>query len=326
MNQIFYVSNYLSKEIHVWKINYFGILKLIQIVHTSGYCKSIIIHPKKPYLYIGVRPNYKVIVYYINNRGLLNEIGQSKILGSPTYLNILNDKLYCASYKDSNLSVSLITYTGITEYPMQLLSEVTNCHSINIDIINNTLLIPCLTEDKIRIYDIHKNGLINLKYTFISVKPGSGPRHIAFHSNGKYCYIINELNGTVNILKINNNKKYSILHSIKIFPKEIESNSIWSSDIHITPNNKWLYCTDRHANIIIHFKILDNGKNLKLISYKLTEHQPHGFNIDKNGKFLISAGQKSNFISVYKINQTNGKLLFMSRYKSGIEPIWISFL
>lgn len=80
----------------------------------------------------------------------------------------------------------------------------------------------------------------------------------------------------------------------------------WAADIHITPNGRYLYISDRTANLLGIFTVSEDGRVISLVGHHLTEAQPRGFNIDHSGNFLIASGQKSDHIEVYRIDQNTG--------------------
>jgi 6-phosphogluconolactonase len=100
----------------------------------------------------------------------------------------------------------------------------------------------------------------------------------------------------------------------------------WAADIHITPDGRHLYTTDRTASLLSIFQVSAQDGTLTLAGHQPTETQPRGFNIDHHGQFLIAAGQKSHHIEVYRIQPDNGDLTPLARYPVGQGPMWVSVL
>ncbi|UAJ65073.1 6-phosphogluconolactonase [Candidatus Schneideria nysicola] len=330
MKKIIYISNPESQQIYVWKINTeHNTLTLIQIVDVPGKGQPITVHPNKKYLYIGIYPQYSIVSYYIDNNGLLHQVGIVQTYGKPTYLstNLEGTILYCASYSKNSISIYPIQKNSLPSYAINTLYNITTCHSVNFDSINKIIWVPCLKEDMIKLFYISKSKdeyLINTNSKNIYLPLGSGPRHMVFHSNGKYAYVINELNNTICVFKIEKEIP-KIIQIIDFIPKNFIG-KCWAADIHITSDNRWLYCSDRSTNTIYYFNISKEGDQLFLVGCQKTEKQPRGFNIDDSNNFLIVAGQKSNCIAFYKINREKGNLVLISRYKVGIEPIFVWIL
>lgn len=335
MIQIVYVISPESQKIYVWQLNtQREKLKLIQTVFTPGQAQPVAVHPTNKFLYIGVRPDFKIVTYSIDRLGFLKNIGNTKIFSSPTYLlsNVQGTFLYCVSYQYNTVTVLPINMLGVIQSPVQIIKGLLGCHSIGIDKYKKLLWIPCLKENSIRLFQTNTFGnLTKFNPDFIKSSVFSGPRHIIFHKMNCSGYVINELNSTVSVIHCDAyfDKKIpnSIIQTLNIIPDCFHHTAqFWGSDIHITANGRWLYCSDRAASIISCFEVSYDSKLLKFMNYQLTETQPRGFAIDFTGKFLIVAGQKSHHISLYRINQNNGELIFLSRYHSGQGPMWVSFV
>lgn len=333
MLQIVYVVSPESQQIYVWKLDKkYRRLKLIQIIFTPGQAQPIAVHPNKKFLYVGVRPDFKIITYSIDSLGLLRNIGDIKISSSPTYLvnNVHGTFLYCASYQHNVVSVFPIHVSGVVKAPIQIIEGLLGCHCIGVDKHKKLLWIPCLKENVIRLFDIDIFGML-IESSLNCIKSSgviAGPRHIIFHDIFCYAYVINELNNTIDVIDYNIFQNIpKIIQTVNIMPTDImHIAQYWGADIHITPYGDWLYCSDRTASIISIFKISRKTRKLKFINYQFTEAQPRGFAIDSTGSFLIVAGQKSHHIALYHINKDDGQLTSMSRYYSGKGPMWINIL
>ncbi|URJ25401.1 6-phosphogluconolactonase [Candidatus Blochmannia ocreatus (nom. nud.)] len=331
MMQIVYVASPDSCQIYVWKLDSInGFLQLVQVVNTPGQVYPMVVNSNKKFLYVGIRPDFGIITYTISSEGFLIINSSIKLSGSPTHLmsNINGTFLYCTSYKRGAVYVIPINKFGVLDCAVQIIPDLSGCHSANIDNHGVLLWVPCLQEHVIKLFKIDICGKLT-PWTPGCIKSsviGSGPRHMVFHKTGDYAYVINELLGTIDIIKYDDYCSIpNIIQTISLIPKNfISKQQFWSSDIHMTSNGRWLYCSDRVTNIISFFKIIQRTKKLKFVGYQITETQPRGFTIDDTGNFLIVAGQKSNYISVYRINLISGRLHFLSRHFSGLGPVWIS--
>lgn len=177
------------------------------------------------------------------------------------------------------------------------------------------IFMPDLGADKIRIYqfqDGKEKPLQKTETPFVQTVPGSGPRHLTFHPNGKFAYCIEEMGGTVSVYFYENGKLENIqriaTHSAKY--KECFE----GSDIHISPDGNFLYASNRgHENNIAIFSIQNNGI-LKTIGYQSVKGKhPRTFNIDPSGKFLITANTGTNEVVVFKRNPETGLLKKVGR-------------
>ncbi|MEN4761283.1 lactonase family protein [Chryseobacterium sp. C39-AII1] len=172
------------------------------------------------------------------------------------------------------------------------------------------IFLPDLGADKIRTYQFEsetQQPLQEAEIPFTKTAPGSGPRHFTFHPNGKFAYSIEEMGGAVSVYsyesgKLNNLQRINT-HSEK-FKDDFES-----SDVHISPDGKFLYASNRgNENNIAIFSIQNDG-TLKIVDYQSVKGKhPRTFTLDPSGKFLITANTVSSNVTVFKRNAENGLL------------------
>ncbi|MXP67521.1 6-phosphogluconolactonase [Pantoea sp. Aalb] len=326
MKQIVYVASPISQQIHVWLLKKNGELILLQILDVDGQVQPMVVHPKKNILYIGIRPIFRILSYYINIDGTLRLSSEVRLPGSPTHISTdrLGNYLFCASYNSSCISMNPINNVGKLTKPSQIINDLEGCHSVNIDLNNKILFVPVLKQDRICLFELNYSGkLLPYKQSQVNTAKGAGPRCIVFHPNNKYAYSVNELNSTVDVWILNNDQyQVECLQTVDIMPRNFFGKR-WAADIHITSDGRFLYTCDRTSNILSVFKVNNNGDTLTIQGFQSTEIQPRGFNIDYNGHYLLSAGQKSDHITVYKI-QKNGLLIPLERYTVGKGPMWIT--
>jgi len=142
----------------------------------------------------------------------------------------------------------------------------------------------------------------------LAMEPGAGPRHIAFHPNGELAYVINELNSTVSSIKKNQQGNYEILESKSTLPTDYSGENS-TADIHISPDGKFLYASNRGHNSIAIFQIDDeSGKIILLKTVFSGGGWPRNFTISPDGNFLLVANQRSNNIISFKRNLLDGNL------------------
>ncbi|MFZ1873330.1 MAG: 6-phosphogluconolactonase [Chania sp.] len=329
MKQIVYVASPESQQIHVWQLDDQGALALLQTVDAPGQVQPMAIHPDRTHLYVGVRPAFGIVSYRIEADGSLQEAAMAPLPGSPTHIStdLQGRYLFSASYSGNCASVSPIDRDGIVTAPIQQIDGLTAPHSANIDPTNQLLLVPCLKEDRIRLFNLSQEGkLAPHAQEAVATATGAGPRHMAFHPNHQFAYCVNELDGTVDVFAISENGgKYSLVQTLDMMPADF-TGTRWAADIHITPNGRFLYVSDRTASILTIFSVSESGGSIAVVGHHATEEQPRGFNIDHSGRFVISAGQKSGHIEVCEIDQASGVLTTLARYPVGKGPMWVSVL
>lgn len=243
---------------------------------------------------------------------------------NPVHLEIDKTGQYLinSNYTDPTLSVFKIKPDGSLNKYSQAITfqgssifkgrqEAPHIHSSNFSPDGNYLFVHDLGTDKIRKFNVtkNKNGILTLqKDAPLNVKPGSGPRHFTFHPNGKYGYGLAELSGKVTAYKLTKDS----LEFLEDYQANSNSQKIYrSADIHISPDGKFLYASNRGSeeNTIAIFSInLKDGK-LKLVGHESTygEH-PRNFAIDPSGNFLLVANQHSDNIVIFRRHLKTGKL------------------
>ncbi|KIO54262.1 lactonase family protein [Flavobacterium hibernum] len=196
---------------------------------------------------------------------------------------------------------------GSTNKERQTRSHV---HSAVFSPQNDYLFLPDLGVDKIRCYQFDENKkqpLVETKSPFTKTDLEAGPRHFTFHPNQKFGYCIEEMAGAISVYQYENGTLNKI-QRIYTHPDKIKS-GFESSDIHISPDGKFLYATNRgKENNIAIFSIDENGL-LKNIGYQSTlGKHPRIFAIDESGKFLIATNVLTGNVVVFKRDQKTGML------------------
>ncbi|RKR11744.1 6-phosphogluconolactonase (cycloisomerase 2 family) [Flavobacterium sp. 90] len=188
--------------------------------------------------------------------------------------------------------------------------ERSHIHSTVFSPQNDYLFMPDLGADKIRCYQFEatqKQPLIETNHPFLKTDLEAGPRHFTFHPNQKFGYCIEEMAGAISVYQYENGVLTKI-QRINTHPDNIKE-GFESSDIHISPDGKFLYATNRgKENNIAIFSIAENGL-LKSIGYQSTlGKHPRIFAIDETGKFLIASNVLTGNVVVFRRNSQTGLL------------------
>lgn len=259
----------------------------------------------------------------VESKGLTYLNSQKSGGENPVYLSVhKNGKwLVNGNYTDASVSVYPLLENGKIDSLAQILKfsegsinsdrqAQAHIHSAVFSPDFNSIFFTDLGADKIRIYPFENTDLKPLnveKSTFLKTKPGSGPRHFIFNKNGKKAYCIEEMLGEISVYNLTENHLAEI-QKIPTHPAKIKE-GFESSDIHISPDGKFLYATNRgKENNIAIFKIQSNG-TLETVGYQKTYGKhPRTFMIDETGKFVIVANTGSNKVVIFKRNSTTGLL------------------
>jgi 6-phosphogluconolactonase len=179
--------------------------------------------------------------------------------------------------------------------------------------------------DKLVIYTLDK-GILS-KHKEVVLKSGCGPRHMDFHPNGKFAYIVTELSSEVIVLEYDTIKgDFKELQYISALPSDFKGESLGSA-IHISLDGKYLYASNRGHDSIAVFKIDSSTGKLAFVSHTSTDgNHPRDFNIDPMGKFLIAANRDTNNVVPFLIDKLTGKLTQVNSGVSIPNPVCIKFL
>lgn len=153
---------------------------------------------------------------------------------------------------------------------------------------------------------------------------GAGPRHLAFHPVAPFAYVVNELNGTVTALSYNaSNGALKPIQSISTLPDGFKDFNA-CADIHITPDGRYLYASNRGHNSLAIFSINAQTGELTAIGHESVHGAfPRNFAISPDGRHILVANQNSDNLVLFAI-QPDGKLQFVRETKE-MTPVCLLF-
>ncbi|GLR19852.1 lactonase family protein [Portibacter lacus] len=196
--------------------------------------------------------------------------------------------------------------------------DVAHMHSVVFSPDNNFLFAPDLGSDKIHAFDFSINRFLTLdeKLT-VQTNKGVGPRHFVFHPNRRYGYCVEELSGTVAFYTYNDGR-LKLSNTYPLY--KTEQDKYASADIHISPDGRFLYASNRQEeHSIAIFEIDTENGELTMVGHQSTHGEtPRSFVIDPSGKFLLVANQSSDQIVVFRRNMETGMLTKIGT-KSGLK-------
>ncbi|MFC4262260.1 lactonase family protein [Ferruginibacter yonginensis] len=190
------------------------------------------------------------------------------------------------------------------------------------------LLVPDLGIDKVMIYRFNKkNGTLTpAPQPFATAIPGAGPRHIIIAPNNKFAYLMQELSGVVTAYKYNDGRLTNI-QNISAAPQGF-TGYMGSADIHISPDGKFLYCSNRgESNSITIFKIDATTGRLQFVNNSsCLGEAPRNFNFDPSGNFLLVANQKSDAINIFKVDKQTGLIINTGKLIEVGNPVCLKWI
>lgn len=270
---------------------------------------------------------------------LLNQ--QASLGGDPCFVEV--DKggrfVLIANYASGNVAVFPVAPDGslgqATDLKQDLGSSVNlkrqegpHAHCIMLDPTNQFAYSCDLGTDKIMIYrfDGRTGRLQPAEQPWVQVKPGAGPRQLAFHPNAKKVFLLSELDSTVTTFARDPAKgSLKELQTLSALPKNFTGTS-WSADIHVSRDGRFVYCSNRGHDSIAIFAIGASHGELSLVGYEPTRGMtPRNFAVDPTGTFLLVANQKSDNIVSFRVDHKTGRLAATGHTVSVPSPVCLKF-
>jgi 6-phosphogluconolactonase len=206
--------------------------------------------------------------------------------------------------------------------------EAPHAHSANLDAANRFAFIADLGLDKVFVYryDAARGKITPNDPPALELKPGSGPRHFAFHPDGKRAYVINELASTITACDYDPERGVlTARQTVSTLPPDFRGNNT-TAEVVVHPSGHFVYGSNRGHDSIAAFAV-EQGGTLRPIGQEPTQGRtPRNFNIDPTGTWLIAANQDSNSLVVFRIDPQTGKLTPAGQRAEVGSPVCIKFV
>lgn len=348
-----YVSNAEDGNIGQYTLKPDGTLEPGPRVEAGKPVMPMSVSPDRRFLYAAVRSKpYTVVTYAVDGKtGALRQFSTGPLAESFPYILVDRSGRYLlgASYGGHLVSVNAIGKDGKVSEPIQVIPTARNAHAIITDRTNRWVFVPHLGTDQIFQFRLDpKTGKLAANTPpVVQLKAGTGPRHIVMSPDNRFAYLLNELVATVTTLSLD--AKTGLLTevaSVSALPADTKlgpgaprgavgapgqaprdtSNDIWASDLHVTPDGKFLYAAERTSSSIGAFSVDTATGKLTYLASTPTEKQPRGFRIDPRGRYMVVSGEKSDTISLYEIDGGTGALKPLGKYPTGKGSNWVEIV
>jgi len=233
----------------------------------------------------------------------------------PCYVSMSADSshLFIANYPNGSVAVVSLSNEGIPETITDTILYVkeepdkSHAHMILHDPAGRYVYVTDLGLDRVVVYDFDKkNGKLNqIENGIASLPQRSGPRHFTFNTDGSKLYVINELGSLMTVFNVDDNQGLKLIQTLTTKKDGMIENN-YCADIHLSSDGRFLYGSNRGENNIVTYRVGDDGL-LTLAGHTTCGGDwPRNFVLDPSGKFLIAGNQKSNYISVFRIDKKSG--------------------
>ena len=348
-----YVSNADDGEIATYTLQADGSLKPGPRIKAEKIVMPMVVSLDKRLLIAAVRSKpYRAYSYRIDpGSGELKPVGTAPLAESFPYISLDRSGrfLFGASYSANLISVNPVGADGRVGEPLQVVPSARNAHSIHVDYSNRFVFVPHLGTDQVFqfLFDERSGRLSANTPPVLQLKQGTGPRHLVVPQDNRFVYVLNELTGTVTTLALDaGTGLLTELDYVSVLSPETKllpgmprggvgtpgatprntDNDIWAADLHLTPNGRFVYASERTTSTIGTLRVDDASGKLVYVGSTQTEKQPRGFNIDPTGQFIVVSGEKSDMLAVYSIEAESGALKPIGRYPAGKGANWVEIV
>lgn len=329
-----YVSNADSREISVLRLeSESGNLTPVERVPVNGTVMPMAVSPDRRFLYAALRSEpYTAISFAIDpSNGTLRFLANAPLADSMAYISTDRSGrfLLCASYPGAKVTVNPIESGGFVKPPHQILACEPNPHAILTDPSNRHALVPSLSQDCVMQwhFDAGTGKLTRNSIPSAHIEAKAGPRHFVFHPNLPFVYLVTEFEGSVRTFAWSaESGTLRQLQSVSALPMDFSAPHAKGADLHLTPDGRFLYVSERVSNTLAGFTVDSVTGLLSRIGNFATEKQPRGFNIDSSGRFVLAVGQLSNSITCHAIDKETGELTVVARHPMGKNPNWVEIV
>lgn len=251
----------------------------------------------------------------------------------PAYVGVDNKRhlLFSANYHTAKIDVFKINEDGTLTQTDSVLHEGATGpepeqeapHVHYADLTPDNRLVVCdLGMDLVVVYDVSDDG----KSTAVSrykCEDGFGTRHIVFHPNGNYAYLLGELSSKLEVLKYNSkDASFKHLQTLKTIPEDWTAHN-GAAAIRISNDGKFVYTSNRGENTIAVFEVQPDFTVKHIQSISTEGDFPRDFNLNQDENYLLASNQNSDNLTLYKRNPSTGKLTLLQKDVSCPEPVCV---
>ena len=321
--------------------------RLVAEISGPGFLAS---HPSRKTLYaVGTLDGRPSVVAYgigkaANGQASLTAINAVEIGdGGAAHVSVdpTGKSLLTAQYGSGSVAVFALNEDGSIRERTQLIKhqggsqvvagrqDAPHAHWSGFSPDNRFAFVPDLGMDKVVIYNFDAKHAKLTPHGYGEVPPGGGPRHMKFHANGKWIYVLNELDLSVSVFDYDSVAgTMSLKQTIATVPKKLLAKEKFksASEIQLHPSGKFAYSANRGHDTITVFGIdLEDGRLNVIERENVRGATPRNFNLDPSAKWLLAAGQDSHTLACFAVDGDSGELMYNQSIIFTPAPICVLF-
>lgn len=221
----------------------------------------------------------------------------------------------------------VIRHSGSSVHPQR--QRQPHVHSVNLSPDNRHALVADLGIDRILVYrfDAAKGTLETPAAHTFAAPPGSGPRHLAFHPDGRHVLALNELSSRLMLLEFDpQNGHLTLRQSVSTLPEGFPGSNT-TAEVAVHPNGRFVYASNRGHDSLAVFRLDVAASGLQLIQHVTTGGRtPRHFSLDALGRQLWAANQASHSVVRFQVDPASGRLEPLGEPLKVGNPVCIRFL
>jgi 6-phosphogluconolactonase len=349
---VIYVGTYTrsrAEGIYVYRMDSAsGALELVGVTAGGENPCFLGVHPARTCLYavnevreFAGKCSGGVSAFSIDGRtGLLTPLNQQASVGTgPCHLTVDRTGRFVlvANYAGGSVAVlpigdggllgeatGFMQHQGSSVHPKRQAGP--HAHSVNMDGANRHALVADLGLDRIVVYrlDPERGKLTPAEEPWADLSPGAGPRHLAFHPNGRHCYVICELDSTITAFAYDAALgALRKLQTVPALPKGFEGVNL-TAEVAVSPSGRFLYGSNRgHDSIVVYAIEQDTGRLTYVCHQPTLGRTPRHFAFEPTGEFLLAANQDSDTVVTFRVDRQTGRLTPTGRKAAVPAPVCV---
>jgi 6-phosphogluconolactonase len=344
-----YVSNADDGDIGTYALSPDGSLAPGPRVKADICVMPMAVSPDKRFLIAAARGEVPYAYTYAIDpaTGALQARGRAPLAANCPYIAFDRSGRFLlgASYGSNQIIVQPVGSDGLVREAVQVVPTARHPHSIRTDATNRFVFVPHLGSDQVLVFDFDERSgrLVARTPPLVQLEAGCGPRHFVTSPDNRYVYVLAELTATVTAFALDSDAGLlTEVSSASALPADSTlvpgaprgpsaaardvSRDIWASDIHVTPDGRFIYAAERTASTLSTLRVEPATGRLAYVCAIATEKQPRGFRLDPHGRFMVVTGEKSETLSTYKIDTSTGALALIGKYPAGKGANWVEIV
>ena len=311
-------------------------LVLADSVASGSSTSFMAVHPSKRFVYTTQNRADALTAFALNPAtGGLVRLGQVPVKGAegaaqagPAYVttDAHGRFLLAANYRGNNVVVHRLDDNGHIGALLQSIGIGTHAHSVRLDPSNRFAFAAFLGADRVAQwrFDEHSGRLSPNDPPWVMTAQGGGPRHLDFHPNHRWVYLVDELDSVVHVYALDGAcGTLTELEALSALPAGYAGRR-WSGDIHVAPSGRFLYVSNRAHESIALFAIDAATGRLTLLAHEDTRGKtPRNFTFDPSGRFLLVANQDSANLVTFAVDEGTGRLSHICTQAVGESPYYV---